>query len=221
MAGGKGADGAAGSRSCGPSFHGIFEDKTMADLSQPTAKTLASRRNGARSRGPRTPAGKLRSSRNALRHGLRARRLVLLDDENPAEFRAFARALQAELAPEGRLQADLVNRIVIAIWRARRADKLEAGLLGSYLEAAGPDDPGPSAALGTGLIRDNYGPRALATLVRYRGSVLAEWFRSLAALKLLQAEARGPSGPGRLVRASNPAATERTRETAPNQNLGA
>jgi hypothetical protein len=36
-------------------------------------------------------------------HGLRARRLVLLDVENPPEFRAFARALQAELMPEGRL----------------------------------------------------------------------------------------------------------------------
>ena len=45
-------------------------------------------------------------------------------------------------------------------------------------------------ALGTGLIRDGNGPRALETLVRYRGSVLAELFRALAALKLLQAESR-------------------------------
>jgi hypothetical protein len=163
----------------------------MADLPQPTAKTRASRRNGARSRGPRTAAGKLRSSRNALTHGLRARKLALLDDENAAEFRAFARALQAELEPEGRLQADLVSRIVMAAWRARRADKLEAGVLGSYLDAAGPADPDPRATLGIELIRDNHGPRALTTLVRYRGSVLAEMFRSLAALKMLQAEAAG------------------------------
>jgi hypothetical protein len=169
----------------------------MADLPQPTAKTLASGRNGARSRGPKTAAGKLRSSRNAVKHGLRARKLLLLDDETAAEFRAFARALQAELAPEGALQSDLVGRIVIAAWRARRADKLEAAVLGSYLGPAGANDPDPRATLGIGLIRDNHGPRALATLVRYRGSVLAEWFRSLAALKLLQAEARGPSGPGR------------------------
>ncbi len=134
----------------------------MADLPKPTAKTRrseptlvvgsesqarASRQNGARSRGPRSAAGKARSARNAVTHGLRSRRLVLLDDENAAEFRAFAAALQAELAPEGRLQADLVGRIVMAAWRARRADKLEAGLLGAYL-TADPADPDPRATFG-------------------------------------------------------------------------
>ena len=91
-----------------------LEGQTKADLPQPTARTLASRKNGARSRGPRSAAGKARSARNAVTHGLRSRRLVLLDDENAAEFRALASALQAELAPEGVLQADLVGRIVMA-----------------------------------------------------------------------------------------------------------
>jgi hypothetical protein len=160
------------------------------------ARARASRRNGARSRGPNTAAGKARSARNALKHGLRARKSVLLEDEDATEFRRFARALEAELAPAGRLQADLVGRIAIAAWRARRADQLEAGVLGGYLEAAGAADPDPRAALATGLARDNYGPRALATLVRYRGSVLAELFRSLAALKLLQAGAPGRRAAG-------------------------
>jgi hypothetical protein len=78
------------------SIHERGEPMT-SDL-QPTARQAASRRNGARSRGPGTAAGKVRSSKNALRHGCAARKLVLLDDENPAEFRAFAKALQAELA---------------------------------------------------------------------------------------------------------------------------
>jgi hypothetical protein len=168
------------------------------------ARTRASRRNGARSHGPSSAAGKARSARNALKHGLRARKLVLLEDEDPAEFRRFARALEAELAPAGRLQADLVGRIASAAWRARRVDKLEAGVLGGYLEDAGRADPDPRAALALGLIRDNHGPRALATLVRYRGSVLAELFRSLAALKMLQAEAPGRRAAGR-TRLSAPA----------------
>jgi hypothetical protein len=42
-------------------------------------------------------------------------------------------------------------------------------------------------------MRDNYGPRALETLVRYGGTVLAELFRALGALKALQAELRAPS----------------------------
>ncbi len=78
----------------------------------------------------------------------------------------------------------------------------------------------PRAKLGTGLVQDNYGPRALATLLRYRGSVLAELFRSLAALKRLQAEARQPSGRGRAGRGLAPAVTERTRESAAEQRLG-
>jgi hypothetical protein len=164
------------------------------------ARTIASRRNGAGSTGPWTAAGKARAARNALKHGFAARKLVLLDDENPAEFRAFAKALQAELAPEGRLQIDLVGRIAMAAWRARRADRLEAGVLGSYLEDADPD---PCAALATGLTRDNHGPGAFATLVRYRGSVLAEFFRSLAALKALQAEA-GALGAADLPPAARP-----------------
>ncbi len=152
------------------------------------ARTLASRRNGARSQGPRTAAGKARTARNALKHGLRARRLArrsgatsggrpwepaALDDENASEFRAFQAAAQAELAPSGTLQSELVERIVTAAWRARQGDRLEAALLGCHLGPDAPKAGEAQAALGLGLMRDGNGPRALETLVRYRGSVLA------------------------------------------------
>jgi hypothetical protein len=68
-------------------------------------------------------------ARNALKHGLSARRAVLLDDEDPAAYAAFERAALEALAPVGQFQADLVARMVAAAWRARRADRLEAGLL--------------------------------------------------------------------------------------------
>jgi hypothetical protein len=162
----------------------------MSDDNTVSARALARRRNGARSLGPRSTAGKARTARNALKHGLRARRPVLLDDENASEFRAFQAGARAELVPSGTLQSELIARIVTAAWRARRGDRLEAALLGRHL---GPDPPNAGdaqAALGLGLMRDGNGPRALDTLVRYRGSVLTELFRALAALKLLQAEAR-------------------------------
>ena len=82
---------------------------------QPGARALASRRNGASARGPKTAAGRARSSRNALKHGLRARQLMLFADENAAEFRAFQAAARAlpQLGP-GRagapLRADLGGR---------------------------------------------------------------------------------------------------------------
>jgi hypothetical protein len=115
---------------------------------------------------------------------------VLLEDEDASEYRAFQAAARAELAPTGALQSELAARIVTTAWRARRADRLEAALLGRYLGADARQAGDPQEALGIGLVRDGNGPRALETLVRYRGSVLAELFRTLAALKLLQADAR-------------------------------
>jgi hypothetical protein len=176
------------------------------------ARAAASRRNGAKSRGPKTAAGRARVARNAIRHGLCARRLVLLVDEDAAAFGAFEAALHEELAPEGALQADLVARIVVAAWRARRVDRMEAALLGRHLEDAGLFHRSAQAALGLGLSGER-GPRALDTLVRYRGSALAELFRSLAALKALQAERRTlPALPARAPDAKTEQTRERTAE---------
>ena len=160
----------------------------------PNARARASRRNGARSHGPVTAAGRAISARNSLKHGLRARRLVLLDDEDAAAFRAFAEALRAELAPEGALQTELVARIALAAWRARRSDRVEAALFARYLGSAAA--PGPAPDLGAALVRDGHGPRAFDTLLRYRGATLAEFWRALAALRALQAGARAGEEPG-------------------------
>jgi hypothetical protein len=65
------------------------------------ARAEASRRNGAKSRGPKTTEGKARSSQNALKHGFRAQKHVVLDDEDAAEFAALEAALVEELAPDG------------------------------------------------------------------------------------------------------------------------
>jgi len=48
------------------------------------ARAEASRRNGAKSRGPKTPEGKARASRNALKHGLRAAKHLVLFAEDQA-----------------------------------------------------------------------------------------------------------------------------------------
>ena len=62
-------------------------DSPSHAAAQVSARALASRRNGARSRGPTTAAGKARSARNALQHGLCAR-TVLLDDEDADRLEA-------------------------------------------------------------------------------------------------------------------------------------
>ena len=85
----------------------------------------------------------------------------------------------------------MVARIVTAAWRARRADRLEVALPGRFLpDFAAADMRARQEALGFGLMRDGNGPRALDTMVRFRGTVLAELFRSPAALEALRAQVR-------------------------------
>jgi hypothetical protein len=134
------------------------------------------------------PVGRARRA-TAVKHGLCARTLVLLDDENAAAFGAFEAAVRAELAPAGALQADLVARIVVAAWRARRADRLEAALLGEHLRMARAER-GMQDGLGLELIRDCNGPRSLETLLRYRGVRRAV---------PLPRDAEAPSGRGRIA----------------------
>jgi hypothetical protein len=151
-----------------------------APVPEISVRARASRINGAKSRGPRTEEGKARSSRNALKHGLRAQKLMLVEGEDAAEFEGLEAALADELAPVGVLQSVLVQRIARATWRLSRADRMEVELF--------ERDCGPEGDLGLALIRDGNGARAFPTLLRYRGAALAELWRALRTLKALQAE---------------------------------
>jgi hypothetical protein len=86
-----------------------------------SARAAASRANGARSRGPKTAEGKARSSRNAMKHGLCAKKHLLLHDEDRAELVTLEDALLDDLAPRGALQEILASRIASAAWRMARA----------------------------------------------------------------------------------------------------
>ena len=84
------------------------------------AQIEASRRNGARSHGPKTPEGKAISSMNALRHGMTAKAL-LLTNEDPEAYIQLANAYYEKFQPADDVERDLVDEMVIAKWRQRRA----------------------------------------------------------------------------------------------------
>ena len=86
----------------------------------------AARLNGARSRGPVTPEGKARSSRNALKHGLAAETFTLLPGEDPQAFAGLHADLVARYAPCDPVAGFLVRRLAVAMWRLLRAERLEA-----------------------------------------------------------------------------------------------
>jgi hypothetical protein len=54
----------------------------MPNFGLSSARAEASRRNGAKSRGPKTAEGKARSAQNALKHGFRAQKYVVLPEED-------------------------------------------------------------------------------------------------------------------------------------------
>jgi hypothetical protein len=144
------------------------------------ARAETSRRNGAESRGPKTLEGKARSAQNALKHGLRAQKYVVLPEEDAAEFAELEAAMIEELAPVGALQTVLARRVAVAAWRLARADRLEVELFAERRFANG--------SLANALIRDGNGTRSFETLLRYRGAAMAEFWRALRTLKALQAE---------------------------------
>src|SRR6185312_11050122 len=94
----------------------------------------ANRRNAALSNGPRRPAGKAASCLNASRHGLLARAL-LVTGESKANFAAFAGGVRERLAPDGELEIFVVDRVISAAWRLRRALTVESAL---FKSGAGP-----------------------------------------------------------------------------------
>jgi hypothetical protein len=99
----------------------------------------ANRANAQRSTGPRTPAGRAVSSRNATRHGVLSAAVVVADGESPDEFNALREGLQQEFAPEGVVEATLVDQLAILIWRNRRlADPERAMLNAGRAEANDP-----------------------------------------------------------------------------------
>ena len=179
------------------------------------ARAEASRRNGARSRGPKTEEGKASSAQNALRHGMRAQKHLVLPDEDAASSTALEAALVEELAPVGALQTVLARRVAVAAWRLARADRIESRAVRG---AAGAD-----GGLGLALIRDGNGARSFETLLRYRGAAMAEFWRALRTLKALQAEQAleaeagwpATTAPADGAAAARPTCSYRTNPSAP------
>ncbi|HET7108783.1 MAG TPA: hypothetical protein VFI38_18355, partial [Candidatus Acidoferrum sp.] len=93
-----------------------------------TARATANVANAQLSTGPRTEDGKARSSRNAVKHGLTSKHLVIAPGEEE-EFAELHDSLFAQLAPEGPLEMGLFNMLVHAAWQLERFRALEAQLM--------------------------------------------------------------------------------------------
>jgi hypothetical protein len=87
----------------------------------------ANRRNAAKSTGPITQNGKLRSRRNAMCHGLTAATVVTAIEDSQ-EFERFAAAVRADYQPVSTIEHELVARLTSLLWRLRRSTLIETNL---------------------------------------------------------------------------------------------
>ena len=93
------------------------------------SQIAANRRNGAKSKGPRTEEGRAVASRNSLKHGLTAEQIVLIFTETEDDFTRFHDELRASFAPMDAVEEQLVEHAVLCAWRLRRAYRAEAAAM--------------------------------------------------------------------------------------------
>jgi ribosomal silencing factor RsfS len=86
----------------------------------------ANRRNSQKSTGPKTPEGKS-VSMNALRHGLRAR-TVVLPGEDPTEFHQLCDDLEVEWHPQSRTEQFYVEQMAVSQWKLTRMEVVEVNI---------------------------------------------------------------------------------------------
>lgn len=93
-------------------------------------KIEANRRNAHHSTGPRTEAGKRTASKNALKHGLLCKELVVRDrdaHETQAELNELAAQIWEECQPKGFFEERCAEEIIASYWRLRRVLRYEQG----------------------------------------------------------------------------------------------
>jgi hypothetical protein len=151
----------------------IAEKSNSSEQSEESAATPTSVVRGAT--GPRTQRGKQNSKRNALKHGIFSK-VVLLMGEPQAELDALLRGLQNDLRPEGTLEELLVDKLVALLWRHRR-------LMNVIVEGERPKK-GIEALVGTDF--SEVVPTPLDLAVRYESTLERAFDRALNQLERLQ-----------------------------------
>jgi hypothetical protein len=132
-----------------------------------------------RSTGPRTAAGKQRSSQNAITHGLTSRSPVLAT-EDPAAYDAHCRGFFDEYQPATPSETQLTQELVDTAWRLNRIPSLEAALLD---RAANP--PNEQARIDFDIVDAH---RALATLGLHYTRLSRQYQKTLDSLRDIQSD---------------------------------
>jgi hypothetical protein len=144
-------------------------------------RATVNRSNSQHSTGPRTPAGKLRSSFNALTHGLTGG-TVLLPTEDAATHRRHTQEFFDEYDPQTPTEKQLLQELIDTSWRINRVPGLEAEVLS---RATNP--PTPEAAIEFDIVDAHL---AIDKLALYSHRLSRQFHKTLDQLRDIQAERR-------------------------------
>ncbi len=91
-------------------------------------KIVANRRNALKSTGPKTADGKRTISKNALKHGILSKDIVIDGVESQEEYDSFLAAHIGHYQPVGPVEEMLVSEIANGSWRLSRVRRYETGV---------------------------------------------------------------------------------------------
>jgi hypothetical protein len=156
----------------------------------------SARRNGALSRGPVTPEGREKSSRNSLVHGLSAKKIFVLQNESSEDFQDLIAAFIRQYEPATEVEEELCLAIAHAHGRIRRLNIVETGLFDKQMdrqdqelrEAYATFDEGVRLASAFESLAKQNG--ALGLLTRYEGRVYRTLQTLVGRLETIQRERR-------------------------------
>jgi hypothetical protein len=148
-----------------------------------TMRIEQNRANAQHSTGPTSEEGKAKSSRNATRHGLTGKQVVINGESHEA-YEALRQDLIASYKPVNAAEAMLVEEIAQGFWRLQRARALEAE---QFNLCCGGADP---------IIGFNSGNADFERLRRYMTSIERAYHRAIEQLGKTQSlRAKTPTPP--------------------------
>ena len=147
-------------------------------MKSPNWRVVTNRANAQHSTGPKTAEGKAISSRNATKHSLTSKQIVI-PGEDPAEYDAHRADLIRDFRPANSIESELVEELAANSWRLRRAVRIETAVLAEI--AAG--SPNPDNAIAKAFLER---PKELERLVRYMTSIERAYWRVFNKLEAIQ-----------------------------------
>jgi len=140
---------------------------------EPSKRAEINRLNAQHSTGPKSPQGKMASSRNSLKHGL-ASGTIIVPGEDPVAFEALLHDLLEEHQPANTTEDLLIHEMAQSHWLAQRALRFQNEC----------------------FAEDGVDEKRLALFLRYQTTHNRAFHKALATLLKLKKERGLPSGSG-------------------------